>query len=61
VGSEHKNKVFPNHRESEQDRIMNQQPQWKRDGAKKKGRKTPQNARRKRKQINHWRSVLKKQ
>jgi hypothetical protein len=40
---------------------MNQQPQWKRDGAKKKGRKTPQNARRKRKQIKQLRSMLKQQ
>ncbi len=39
---------------------MNQQPQWKREGQQKKARKTPQNARRKRKQINHWRSLLKK-
>jgi len=39
---------------------MNQQPQWKRDGQKKKAQKTPKNARRKRKQIKHLRSMLKK-
>lgn len=39
---------------------MSQQPQWKREGQQKKAQKTPKNARRKRKQLQHWRSKLKK-
>jgi hypothetical protein len=38
---------------------MSQEPQWKREGVKKKGKKTPKKVRRKRQQINHWRQKLK--
>ena len=49
-----------NHRDREEETIMSQQPQWKRDGQQKKAQKTPKNARRKRQQIKHLRSMLKK-
>jgi len=38
---------------------MSQEPQWKRDGLKKKSRKAPKKAKRKRQMINHWRQKLK--